>query len=137
MGDTRGPYWAYVEAPRLALTPIDWMPRVNGYSGYSPPDYEVAIDRFNGLARGGPAPPETLKLLDDLGVRYIVIRTAPVDPDLTGPGIAFEDEAAAARTVAALPPDRVEGVTREGAALLVRLRPPPLGPSSTPWAPAG
>lgn len=124
MGDTRGPYWAYVEAPRLALTPIDWKPRVNGYSGYSPPDYEVSIDLFNGLAKGGPASPETLARLDELGVRYIVIRTAPVDPDLAGPGVAFEDDAAAARIVAALPPARVEGVSREGAALLVRLRPP-------------
>ena len=133
MGDTRGPYWAYVEAPRLSLTPIDWKPRVNGYSGYSPPDYEVAIDRFNGLAKGGPAPPETLQLLDEFGVRYIVIRTAPVDPDLTGPGVAFEDEASAARVVAALPPERVEGVSREGAALLVRLRPQAtVQPSSTP-----
>ena len=128
MGDTRGPYWAYVEAPRLSLTPIDWMPRVNGYSGYSPPDYEVSIDLFNGLAAGGPASPQALAHLDRLGVRYLVIRTEPVDPSLTGPGVAFFDEAAAQRVVDALPAERVEGVSREGAALLVRLREAPSRP---------
>jgi hypothetical protein len=123
MGDSRRPDWAYVEAPRLALTPIDWKPRVNGYSGYIAPDYERTIDLFNSLDEGGPASPEALALMDRLGVRYVVIRTRPVDPSLTGPGVAFEDDAGAARIVAALPADRVENVSREGAAVLVRLRP--------------
>jgi hypothetical protein len=137
MGDTRGPYWAYVEAPRLQLTTIDWKPRVNGYSGYSPPGYERSIDLFNGLAKGGPASPEALARLDELGVRYVVIRTKPVDPNMTGPGIAFEDEAAADRIVASLPAERVERVSREGAAVLVQLRsarasPAPLPPGVPP-----
>lgn len=132
MGDTRGPYWAYVEAPRLQLTTIDWKPRVNGYSGYSPPDYERSIDLFNGLAKGGPASPEALARLDELDVRYLVIRTKPVDPDMTGPGIAFEDEAAADRIVAALPRERVERVSREGAAVLVQLRSAPGFPAVLP-----
>jgi hypothetical protein len=36
--------WAYVESPRLLYSTLDWHPRVNGYSGYTPPTYgeEVA-----------------------------------------------------------------------------------------------
>lgn len=135
MGDTRGPFWAYVEAPRLQLSTIDWKPRVNGYSGYSPLDYERSIDLFNGLAKGGPASSDALALIDELDLRYIVIRTAPLDPDLDEPGLAYEDEAAAARIVASLPADRVANVSRAGAAVLVELRPP--APGTGPSAPTG
>ena len=123
MGDTRNQDWAYVEAPREVLSTIDWKPRVNGYSGYSPPGYEHEIDVFNGLAN--PAPADAMPQLDQLGVRYIVIRTASADPQLAIAGVTYDDPGTAARIVAALPASRVESVTSAGAAVLIRLRPPP------------
>jgi uncharacterized protein (DUF58 family) len=129
MGDSRNAVWGYVEAPRMVLSAIDWKPRVNGYTGYSPPDYAKTVDAFNSLA-GGQASPEAVALLDQLGVRYVVLRLAPLDRNPAGRGVSFYDEATAARVVAALPPDRVERISRHGAALLVQLGPRPLSPGS-------
>lgn len=123
--------WAFVEAPRMVLSTIDWNPRVGGYSGYPAPNYGRTVQLLNSLDDGGPASPDALDLLDEFGVRYIVVRLAPVDETWGMVGITYEDEGGAQTIVRSLPPERVEGVTREGAALLIRLTAPPL-PVSRP-----
>ena len=122
MGDNRHFTYGFVEAPRMVLSAIDWNPRVNGYSGYSPPGYSETIDTINALDDGGPAPAETLALLDRLEVRYLIVRMAAPDRDHDALGQSYLDEAGAQRVVDALPPERVEQVRREGAAVLIELR---------------
>ena len=131
MADNHQPTWAYIEAPRMLLSSIDWMPRVNGYSGYSPPDYETSVRLFNTLDDGPPASEETMNRLDQFGIRYLIIRMAPLDRDQSMKDRSFVDEATAQQMIAALPPDRVESATREGAAYLVKLRPGPRTASAT------
>lgn len=132
MGDSWEPSWAYVEAPRMVLSSIDWRPRVNGYSGYEPPAYHYTVQTLNTLDDGGPATAEALGRLEHLRVGYIVIRMAPPDQDWAAVGLSFLDEAGAQRVVDALPPEWIVNVSREGAAMLVQLRPPPPGRPSTP-----
>ena len=132
MGDSWEPPWAYVEAPRLVLSSIDWRPRVNGYSGYEPPAYHYTIEMMNSLDDGGPATEEALGRLQHLRVGYIVIRTAPLDGDWSAKGVSYLDEEGAQRVIDALPPERIVSVSREGAAVLVQLQPPPPGRPSTP-----
>jgi hypothetical protein len=124
MGVPWQPEWAYIEAPRMVLSARDWNPRVNGYTGYTPKGYEETAAAFNSLADGQAASPEALALLDRFGIRYLVVRLAPVERDPSRLGRSFYDEETAARVVAAVPPERVEGTSRHGAAILVRLRPP-------------
>ncbi|MFP5317595.1 MAG: hypothetical protein ACLGI2_04800 [Acidimicrobiia bacterium] len=123
MGDNRHFTYGFVEAPRMVLSAIDWNPRVNGYSGYSPPGYSDIIDVLNTLDDGGPATPEALALLDRLGVRYLVVRLAAPDRSHETLGLSHVDEAGAQRIVDALPPGRVERVDRHGEAVLIQLRP--------------
>lgn len=132
MGDSYEPSWAYVEAPRMVLSSIDWRPRVNGYSGYEPPLYHLTIETLNTLDDGGPASFDALGRLQHLRIGYIVIRMAPLDGDWAAEGVSFLGEEAAQRVVDALPPERVVKVSREGAALLIQLQPPPPGRPSTP-----
>ena len=120
--------WAFTEAPRMLLSAIDWHPRVNGYSGYDPPGYPDTVRTMNTLDDGPPASPGALALLDQFGVRYLVLRLAPLDGQTANVGLSYYDQAAADRVVAALPADRVAGVTRAGAAMLVTLRPGPPPP---------
>lgn len=123
MGDNRHFTYGFVEAPRMVLSAIDWNPRVNGYSGYSPPGYSDTIDVLNTLDDGGPAAPEALALLDRLDVRYLIVRLAAPDRDHDAVGRSFVDEGGAQRIVDALPAERVEAVDRHGEAVLIRLRP--------------
>jgi hypothetical protein len=123
MADNRHFTYGFIEAPRMVLSAIDWKPRVNGYSGYSPPGYSETVDVLNTLGDGGPASPEALAMLDRLGVRYVVVRMAPLDRDHDAIGRAYLDEAGARRVVDALPPERVEQARTAGAALLIELRP--------------
>ncbi len=123
MGNNRHFTYGFTEAPRMVLSAIDWQPRVNGYSGYSPPGYSETVDVFNTLDDGGPATPEALTLLDEKDVRYVVVRLAPFDRNSEALGLSYVDEAAAQRIVDALPPERVERVRREGKAMLIELRP--------------
>ncbi len=132
MGDSRTPAWAFVEAPRLVLSSIDWRPRVNGYSGYEPTGYHHTLDVLNSLDDGGPASAEALARIQHLRIAYIVVRLTPPDGDTRALGASYLDEDGARRVVEALPPDWVEDVSRHGAALLIRLRPPPGGRPASP-----
>ncbi|MGH9222566.1 MAG: hypothetical protein ACRD2W_01915 [Acidimicrobiales bacterium] len=131
MADNHQPTWAYIEAPRMLLSTIDWQPRVNGYSGYSPPDYETSVRLFNTLDDGPPASEETLARLDKFGIQYLIIRSAPLDRDQSLKDRSFVDDETAARMIAALPPERVESVAKHGSAWLVQLHPGPNAGSST------
>ncbi len=71
LGPAQGAAWAYVEAPRQLLSRVDGHPRVNGYSGFAPPDF----DRLTQIVNSFPKP-DAIRTLDDLGVRYVVLRTS-------------------------------------------------------------
>ncbi len=66
-----GVAWAFIEAPREVLSTIDWDPRVNGYSGFAPKQYDdlaATLETFPSA--------ESLRALHDRGVRYVVVRIA-------------------------------------------------------------
>lgn len=124
VGDAHQFIWGFTEPPRMLLSTIDWRPRVNGYTGYFPPGYLTTVDLLNSLADPGPATPAALARLDDLGVRYIVIRTAAFAAHLAIPGVTYYTPEQAAEVVSSIPGERISAVDREGDALLLRLRPP-------------
>ncbi len=123
MGDYRGsPAWPFLEPPRMVWSSIDWNPRVNGISAYTPPDYWTTVTLMNGLGQGGPVELQALVKLAQLHVRYVVIRTATIDPRIRVPGETEWDESRVARVAAALQPLGVAMVSRHGAAVLIELR---------------
>lgn len=68
-----GAAWAYSESPRLVLAHRDWQPRLNGYSGFWPPDY-LPMSRLLNLLPS----PDAIEELRFRQVRYLVIRTQPM-----------------------------------------------------------
>jgi hypothetical protein len=62
--------WAYVEAPRMGRATRDWKPRVNGYSGGAPGDYQATLTALNAFPD-----PAALAAVDRLAVRYLVLHT--------------------------------------------------------------
>ncbi|HKY16300.1 MAG TPA: hypothetical protein VJM33_15340 [Microthrixaceae bacterium] len=76
--------WAFTEAPRMAAQIDGDHPRLNGYSGWSPPDYPEVIDAGRSL-------PDRAALDEVLrrGVRYLVLHTEVVDPGFPGLGDAI------------------------------------------------
>jgi hypothetical protein len=67
----RGIAWPYVEAPRQLLALSDGHPRVNGYSGFQPPNFDqraATLDHF-------PAP-DAIDEARRIGVRYVLVRTS-------------------------------------------------------------
>jgi hypothetical protein len=115
-----------VEAPREYLARIDDDPRVNGYSGFDPRDYDAGAYVLNGFPST-----DALSLADDLGVRYVVIRTDAVgyiEPItkayLNQDGVGSWDDALALERIGEIPPGRVANVGHFGDAWLVELEPP-------------
>jgi hypothetical protein len=118
--------WAWVEAPRQYLARIDDHPRVNGYSGFEPPGFGLTASTLNTFPS-----PAALALADELGVRYVVIRTDTVGwfpPELEAAldidGVGRWDPDLVADRLAALDPARVASVEQVGAAWLLELTPP-------------
>jgi hypothetical protein len=75
--DISGYAWPFVEAPRQLVAIHDGDARVNGYSGFQPPNFDgraAVLNRF-------PAS-DALTEAQHIGVRYIVLRTALVGTDL-------------------------------------------------------
>jgi hypothetical protein len=120
-----GAAWTFVEGPRMVASTIDWMPRVNGVSGYQP----GLFDRLAPLMNLFPAP-DAMERVDAMGVRYVIIRTTvPLDlgqhrrPLFEVDGIGVFDDAHARRVIDAIPDDRVARVQHLGSSYLVELRP--------------
>jgi hypothetical protein len=101
--------WAYVEAPRMLYSTLDFHPRVNGYSGYIPPGYYESVDALNTF----PSPP-ALQRASELGVRYVVLHVG------RRAGYATVGPQRATEMLAALPPSA--SARRYGNSFLVDLR---------------
>lgn len=117
-----GAAWPYVEMPRQWLAQIDGQRRVGGYSGFDPPGFEHQVDVLETFPSR-----QALALLDELDVRYVVLRTDVPDPggfasemtDVDGVGRYSEEHARA--LLASLPKDGIRSVDRYGDAWLVEL----------------
>ena len=81
----------FVEAPRMLNARLDGHPRVNGYSGYTPPDYPVTVDALAAFPR-----PAALQRLRDLDVRYVLVHRTSREPDASDLPVAYGPAAAAA-----------------------------------------
>jgi hypothetical protein len=117
-----GAAWPYVEMPRQWLARIDGQRRVGGYSGFDPPGFEHEVDVLETF----PSRP-ALALLDELDVRYVVLRTDVPDPDgfestiTDHDGVGRYSPRHARALLASLPKDGVRSIERYGDAWLVEL----------------
>jgi len=119
-----GAAWALVEMPRQYLSTIDGNERLNGYSGFAPPDQghlANALDTFPST--------EALGVLRARDVRYVVLRMslpvglAPYEREgIEDAGLGPYSEEQAAAIVDALPAD-VRNLGRYGDAYLLELMP--------------
>lgn len=100
--------WAYVEAPRLVYSTLDWHPRVNGYSGSLTPGYLEDLDAYAQFP--GPVATDRLRAK---GVRYVVLHVGSEN------GHPALSETEATDRLRRLPPDATS--TREGSAYLIDL----------------
>jgi hypothetical protein len=122
-----GAAWAFVESPRQFLARIDGLPRVNGYSGFEPHGFFSEVNTLNTFPG-----PDSIKLLGDLHVRYVVIRDSLVG-ELGAPTAAAVEAARPHLSIGAFDierlastrPNAVLSVTRAGDSWLVELQPGP------------
>jgi hypothetical protein len=70
MDPVQGYPWAHVEAPRMLYSTLDLHPRINGYSGSWPPDYQARVATLNTFPSA-----KSVALARKLGVRYVVLHT--------------------------------------------------------------
>jgi hypothetical protein len=117
--------WPFVESPRQVLSTIDWDPRVNGYSGFTPKHYNFLAKTLNTFPS-----PISLRALRQRRVRYVVLRLAlpgPLPRDqqaLAGrDGIGFYSATHAQAILHAIPPGSATRVQRTGDAYLITLKP--------------
>jgi len=68
MGDVRTIRGALLEAPRMVYSTLDWHLRVNGYSGFIPPEYTQESQVLNSFPS-----PAALLMARQLRVRYVVL----------------------------------------------------------------
>jgi hypothetical protein len=86
----RGVVWPFVEAPRELLALRDHDPRLNGYSGFQPKNYDALAATVNQFPH-----PDAIATLRRLNVRYIVLRTTLVgelSPAVVRPQIAQDGQ---------------------------------------------
>ncbi len=98
--------WAYVEAPRMLYSTIDWHPRFNGYSGSWPTGYLENAAALNTL----PAP-DAIAAIHRLGIRYAVLHTGVYS------GVQQYTEEQARQVIAGLPAGAI--ATRHGNSWLI------------------
>jgi hypothetical protein len=108
------PAWSYTEPSRMVYSTIDFHPRLNGYSGYTPSTYG---DDLATLATF-PAP-AALARLRLRRIRYVILHIGQQN------GFPMYTEAQAGEVVGHLPAGATSG--RYGPAYLVDLGPPPAG----------
>ena len=105
-----GADYAYVEAPRMLYSSIDWHPRFNGYSGGLPDDYVTETQTLNTFPSAGAS-----RLMTRLRIRYAVLHVGQYQ------GVPQYTEAQVAGILGKLPPGA--RATRHGSAWLVDLAP--------------
>jgi hypothetical protein len=123
-GSSRGARWPYIEAPRQVLALRDHDPRVNGYSGFQPKDFDTETAKLNSF----PAPTALVEARR-LGVRYVVLRTAlvgQVSPVALTPVLALNrvgryTDATARSMLDHLPPGTAQEIVRLPGAYLIEL----------------
>jgi len=121
-----GRIWPYAEAPRQLLALRDGHPRVNGYSGFQPADYDTVARDFNDFPS-----PTALYEARRLGVRYIVLRTRVVGgplrglPQLGADGGGRYTAATAQDMLRRLPPGIAQRIDHLPGGYLIALAPPP------------
>jgi hypothetical protein len=115
--------WAFVEAPRQLEALRDGKPRVNGYSGFDPPKFDVAARLFNDFPSA-----QALREARRFGVRYVVLRTKLIGHTprqlraiLAQPGVARYSDAAARRMIRRLASDRGRVVAHVPGGYLIEL----------------
>ena len=124
--DTSGYAWPFVEAPRQLVAIHDGDARVNGYSGFQPPNFDgraALLNRF-------PAS-DAITEAQHIGVRYIVLRTTLVSTDLPADqlqhlntdGIGRYTLAHAKSIIQNLPPNAVIQTQRLAGGYLIQLDP--------------
>lgn len=64
------------EADYAFWSTAHWKPLVNGYSGYSPPDYIRTLERMRNFPDD-----QSIFALRSLGVRYVIVHRAYYDPE--------------------------------------------------------
>lgn len=120
----RGVVWPTAESPRQLVALHDHDPRVNGYSGFQPPGFDLQAAVLDHFPKA-----DALGLVHRLGVRYVVLRTqvvgeiAPstaVPPTLRDGGGRYDPQTAA-RMIAALPAGAASSVVRLPGGYLVVL----------------
>lgn len=86
------PAVAYVEAPRMVYSTIDWHPRLNGYSGYFPATYVSDAEVLSGFPDQA-----SLARLRERRIRYVIVHVGYES------GIPVVTPAHAAAIITALP----------------------------------
>ena len=109
-GRDGGTAWAFLEAPRMTYSSLDWNDRVNGYSGSFPANYLTDADSLNTFPSPG-----SLATARRLKVRYLVLHTGVYA------GFPQWTRAPPGAALAQLPPGAT--ATRHGNAWLVDLGP--------------
>ncbi|MEO6468903.1 MAG: hypothetical protein ABIP21_07365, partial [Acidimicrobiia bacterium] len=105
-----GTDYAYVEAPRMLYSSIDWHPRFNGYSGGLPDDYVTETQTLNTFPSASAS-----RLMNRLRIRYAVLHVGKYQ------GVRQYTKAQVAGILGTLPPGA--RATRHGNAWLVDLAP--------------
>jgi hypothetical protein len=121
-----GSAWPYVEAPRQVAALRDGDPRVNGYSGYQPKNFDAEATLLGGFPSAA-----AIAEARRLGVRYVVLRTAlvgPVTPRVVTPnlaknGVGRYDDATAQHLLRNIPPGVAKPPVRLPGGYLVELLP--------------
>jgi hypothetical protein len=121
-----GVAWPYVEAPRELLALRDGHPRVNGYSGFQPPDFDQRAATLNRFPDD-----DAVAEAKRVGVRYVVLRTKLVSTSmpvtlrrkLNVDGVGRYTAAHAHAIVSALPPAIAADVVELPGGYLIDLGP--------------
>jgi hypothetical protein len=108
-GHDQGILQAFLESTRLVLSTDDDLRSINGYSGHTPKGYDAEAPVLNSFPSE-----ESLDLLAELGVDYVVLHTAPIDTGMPGVtdavnagGFAYVDRSDAEQRIAAIPPGAI------------------------------
>lgn len=121
-----GAAWPYVEAPRQLESLRDGHPRVNGYSGFQPKNFDAIaaeLDQF-------PSP-GALTEVRILGVRYVVLRTrlvgalspAVLTAQMGRDGVGVYSDASARRILDSLPKAAVKSIVKLPGGYVLELNP--------------